>query len=316
LGPCSSSLFALYSPFWTCLPARSGYNGPGYPYGKELLVRFLTREDCIARMDGNCITLLEKPMNRRLCIMTLALALATAQAVSAGDLWFGLRGGPSLPQLTGGGNELSRGYESILAPNFGLVVNYFFTKHWSLQVETVYSVQGGERDGLQPITQTLPGMSPMPEGQYLYADFDNKSILEYFEIPIMAKLQGSLFDRLRLFGQVGPYVGFLLNAEQRTRGYSQIYLDKSRTPLTVGGQPLPPQNFHANTDVEDKLNPVNVGITAGLGVGYMLSDNHQIFFDARFQYGFVPLQKDTDEDGESHSGAVVFSLGYMLRIGS
>jgi hypothetical protein len=247
--------------------------------------------------------------------MTLALALAISQAVSAGDLWFGVRGGPSLPQLSGGGNELTRDYESILAPNFGLVVNYFFTKHWSVQVETVYSVQGGERDGMQPITQTPAGLPPNPVGPYYYADFDNKSILEYFEIPIMAKLQGSLFDRLRLFGQVGPYVGFLLNAEQRTRGYSQIYVDKNGTPLTVGGQPLPPVNFHADTDVEDSLNPVNVGITAGLGVGCMLDDNQQIFFDARFQYGFVPLQKDTDNDGESHSGAVVFSLGYMLRLG-
>ncbi|MBN1505698.1 MAG: PorT family protein [Sedimentisphaerales bacterium] len=254
-------------------------------------------------------------MNRELCITMLALTLSTAHAVGAGDLWFGVRGGPSLPQLSGGGDELTRDYESILAPNFGLLVNYFFTKHWSLQVEAVYSVQGGERDGLQPITQTPAGLPPNPVGPYYYADFDNKSILEYFEVPILAKYQVALSKHLRCFAEGGPYVGFLLNAEQRTRGYSQIYLDKSRTPLTIGDQPLPPVSFRANTDVEDSLNPVNVGIAAGLGVGCMLSDRQQIFIDVRGQYGFVPLQKDTDEDGESYAGAVVFSLGYMLQIG-
>jgi hypothetical protein len=255
-------------------------------------------------------------MKPRLCTMTLALTLAIAQVVIAGDLWLGLRGGPSLPQLSGGGNEVSRDYSSIVAPNFGLVADYFLTKHWSLQVEAVYSVQGGEREGLQPITQTLPGMAPMPPGQYLYADFDNKSILEYFEIPIMAKYQGELAKHWRYFLEGGPYLGFLLSAEQRTRGYSQIYFDKYRTPVInpETGQPVS-SNFHANTDVKDDLNTVNVGITAGVGVGYMLDDRQQIFLDIRGEYGFITLQKDTDKNGESHVGAIVFSLGYMLQLG-
>ena len=256
-------------------------------------------------------------MKTRLYTLALALTLATAHAVVAGDLWLGVRGGPSLPQLTGGGDEITRDYSSILAPNFGLVADYFFTKHWSLQVEAVYSVQGGERDGMQPITQTLPGMPPMPPGQYLYADFDNKSILEYLEIPILAKYHGELSGRWRYFLEGGPYVGFLLSAEQRTRGVSQIYFDKYRTPVINPGTglPLPPVSFHADTDVKDELNTVNAGIVAGLGLAYMLTDRQQIFLDVRGQYGFITLQKDTSSDGESHAGAIVFSLGYMLRFG-
>ena len=248
--------------------------------------------------------------------MTLALTLATAQAVVAGDLWLGVRGGPSLPQLSGGGNEVSRDYSSILAPNLGLVVDYFFTKHWALQVEVVYSVQGGEREGLQPITQTPPGLPANPLGPYYYADFDNKSLLEYLEIPIMAKYQAELSKHWRGFAQGGPYVGFMLSAEQRTRGFSQIYLTEYRTPLIDPRTEQPvASNFHANTDVMGDLNTVNAGITAGLGVGYMLSDRQQVFLEIRGQYGLIPLQEDTDKNGESHVGAAVFSLGYMLHLG-
>jgi hypothetical protein len=244
----------------------------------------------------------------------LALLLA-GHAADAGDLWLGVRGGPSVPQLSSGGNEISSGYSSIVAPSFGLVADYFFTEHWAVQVEVDYSGQGGERDGLQPITHAPPGLPPLPPGQYLYGDFDNKCILNYLEIPIMAKYQWGTSEHWRYFVEGGPYVGFLLNAEQKTSGTSLLYVNKSRTPLTIGGQPLPPVSFDAETDVKDELNEVNVGITAGVGLVYRINDRHQLFLDIRGEYGLIPVQKDTDVNGKSHTGGAVFSLGYMFHLG-
>jgi hypothetical protein len=257
----------------------------------------------------------EEIMNKVLCTMTLILVLAAGPAADGRDLWFGVRGGPSIPNLSGGGNEVSEGYSSIVAPNFGLVADYFLTDHISIKMEADYSVQGGERNGLQPITQALPGLPALPPGQYLYADFRNKSVLDYIEIPVMAKYQGGVSKNWRYFVQAGPYIGFLLNAEQETRGTSLIYADKNGTPLTLGGQPLPPVSFDANTDVKNRLNDVNAGITAGVGLAYLIGEHHQVFLDIRGQYGLIPLQKDTDTDGESHAGCVVFSLGYMFHFG-
>jgi hypothetical protein len=210
---------------------------------------------------------------------------------------------------------VSEGYSSVVTPNFGVVTDYFFTAHVALQAELNYSVQGGQRDGLQPITQALPGLPAPPAGQYFYADFHNKSVLDYLEIPLMAKYQGGLSEHWRWFAEGGPYLGFLLSANQETSGVSQIYVDKNRTPLTLGGQPLPAVSFDAKTDVKNKLRDVNVGITAGVGLAYVFNEHHQVFLDIRGQYGLIPVQRNTDTDGESHVGAVLFLLGYMYRLG-
>ena len=246
-----------------------------------------------------------------LCAGTWILVLAAGSVADGGEFWLGLRGGPSLPSLTGGGNEVSEGYSTIVTPNFGLVADYYLTGHWSVQVEANYSVQGGERDGMQPITQSLPGLPPLPPGQYFYADFQNKSVLTYLDIPVLAKYRGRLSERWRFFGEAGPYIGFLLKAEQETSGASVVFADRDgTTPLTPG-----PVSFKATTDVKDKLHDVNVGITAGLGLAYMLAERHQVFLDIRGQYGLIPIQKDTDLNGDSHAGAVLFLLGYMYRFG-
>jgi hypothetical protein len=124
-----------------------------------------------------------------------------------------------------------------------------------------------------------------------------------------------LSEHWRWFAEGGPYLGFLLSANQETSGVSQIYVDKNGTPLTLGGQPLPAVSFDAKTDVKNKLRDVNVGITAGVGLAYVFNEHHQVFLDIRGQYGLIPVQRNTDTDGESHVGAVLFLLGYMYRLG-
>ena len=53
-------------------------------------------------------------MNRLSCAVAMTLMLATGSAVNAGDLWLGIRGGPSIPDLSGGGNEISQGLSATL----------------------------------------------------------------------------------------------------------------------------------------------------------------------------------------------------------
>jgi len=122
------------------------------------------------------------------CARAVLLVLMVTRTVHAQEWSFGVRGGPSIPRLSGGGNEVSRGYSSILAPNFGLVAERSFSSRFSVLAEVDYSGQGGERRGLQPVTQDLP-LPPPQGGQYYYADFTNRSELDYLEIPILAKYE-------------------------------------------------------------------------------------------------------------------------------
>lgn len=245
--------------------------------------------------------------------IAMVLILTINQTANAQDWWIGLRGGPSIPHLSNGGNEVSNGYSSIVAPNFGVFVERFINDHISVELEINYSGEGGERDGLQPITQ-----APMdlPPGQYLYADFKNKSVLNYLEIPLMGKYQWVHSKRWCSFVEAGPYVGFLLSAKEKTSGMSQIYLDRNRTPLTIEGQPLPPFSFDADTNVKNDLNTVNWGIMAGVGMGYMLNDHNEIFFKIHGEYGLRSVQKNTASNGSSNTGCLVFSIGYKYKLGS
>lgn len=248
-------------------------------------------------------------MNRLIYVTMLVIIWAGDHAANAQPFCIGLRGGPSIPQLTNGGNEVSRDYASILTANYGAVVEYYLNNHVSLQLEVNYSGQGGERKGFQPITK-LPSGTPKPlKGKYYYADFDNKSVLEYLEVPIMGKFQGDASSHWRYYLQGGPYIGFLLCAEQETKGSSAIFLF-DRTIIDQG-----PHSFKASTDVKSDLNEFNFGCALGIGVAYMLTKSNQIFFDIRGQYGLTSIQKNTERDGSSNTGAALFLLGYKHHFG-
>ena len=171
----------------------------------------------------------------------------------------GVRGGLSIPRLSAGGNEVSSGYSSRFAPDFGVVAGYDLSDHFAVVGEVHYAGQGGKREGLQPITQSPEGLPPLEPGQYLYGDFKDESILNYLEIPLMGMYRWTLSEKWRCFAEGGPFIGFLLNATEKTRGTSLIYVDRNRTPLTIEGEPLPPVSFDANTNVKSDLNEVNWG---------------------------------------------------------
>jgi hypothetical protein len=53
--------------------------------------------------------------------------------------------------------------------------------------------------------------------------------------------------------------------------------------------------------------------TGGAGIAKPLGARNRIFFDARFEYGFINIQK-YKEDGKNNTGNVLLSLGYACRL--
>jgi len=236
----------------------------------------------------------------------LQIGRATAQ-----QIWVGFKGGLSIPNISGGNDELSKGYTSRLAANFGVLSEWQLHKRLSLQVEVNYAGQGGQRKGMQPITNLPPELQALvPPGQYLYANFKNKAILDYLELPVMAKY--SWGRRFPFYVNAGPYVGYLLHAKEKTSGTSAIYADAQGDPLPTP-QPLPPQSFDATTDVTSSIRRWNVGITGGVGIAWAITPKNRLFFDARFEYGFINIQR-YKQDGSNNTGNVLLSLGYAIGI--
>ncbi|MBK8811836.1 MAG: PorT family protein [Acidobacteria bacterium] len=259
--------------------------------------------------------------NRHRTLTGLIAILAFAATIFAQDdkeNYIGFKGGVSIPQLSSSDdNELSRDYKSRVAPNFGAFFEFGVAKRTSLQFEVNYAGQGGKRNGIQPVTQPIPGLPALPAGNYYYANFNNTAKLTYLEVPVLAKYKFGPKTKPRLFVNGGAYYGLLVKAETVTNGNSTLFLDRDgRVPLLLPpvGTPFPAIPFDATTDIKDELNKHNFGLTGGGGFEIPHKKNYFVF-DACVSYGLVSIQKDTVLNGNSKTGNLVISFGYAFGLG-
>jgi len=243
------------------------------------------------------------------CAFTVLLCLlfATEGEAFGNQSRIGMHGGPSIPSIEGGTNEVSQGYTSRVGPYFGVFLDYEMREHFSLRGEINYASQGGQRNGMQPI---LPDPSlPVPSGTALYASFDNETILDYLEIPFMARLTWG--GARRFFVDAGPFIGFLIRAKTVTSGSSLLYTNASGTPLVVPPdyQPLPAADFGGEINVRQDINSTNAGIAGGVGLETPLGPG-DIVFSVHFSYGLTNIQKDTELNGKNNTGALAVIIGY------
>lgn len=244
----------------------------------------------------------------------LVLLLAGGGVAVAGQDRLGVHAGLSIPSIQGGNNPQSEGFTSRKAPFFGVFADFPVTSHLSLCPEVNYSSQGGQRNGMQAITADQVTGLPLPPGTTLYADFRNKAIIDYVEIPVTVKYNWG--RKWRYFVGAGPYIGFRVRAKTVTRGTSLLYVDPSGTPLTLppDNEPLPPVSFDADTDVKDDINTTNEGIAGLAGVEFPLGPGNLVF-DVRFSAGLSNIQSHPEIDGKNRTGAVILTAGYSFGFG-
>jgi hypothetical protein len=238
-------------------------------------------------------------------------------SVKAQTVYLGAKGGFSLPELSGGTNEVSKGWKSRAAFNFGVFSSYEISKVLDMQVEVNYASQGGQKNGLQPIPASAIPL--LPNFMTFYGDFKNTAILNYIEVPVLAKYKLLKNKTQDFYIDLGPYFGYLINAHNKTSGTSTVFADKNGTTIEIPDPqnpgeyiPLPPQNFDANTTITSDINRFNVGVNGGFGVGQKLGQG-LISLDLRGYYGFLNIQKDP-VNGKNNTGALVLSLGYAVKV--
>lgn len=246
-------------------------------------------------------------------MMFLVSATVTSFAQSPSKFTLGIFGGLNIPRLTGGsGNEMSRDYTSRSGVAFGFTSNLDLGSNFSLRADILYSSEGGKRNGVQAIPVSY--FSSQYSAKYLYASFKNKSILNYLELPILLKYSIPVKSS-NFYIDFGPYVGYLLNATEKTSGSSIVYADRAETtPVSVDPQTHTPFEvpFDASVDVTSSINRINFGITGGIGYAQKIG-NGQIILDIRGAYGLTYVQKDS-ENGKSHTGNLLISLGYSVPL--
>ncbi|MBX9781722.1 MAG: PorT family protein [Chitinophagaceae bacterium] len=227
------------------------------------------------------------------------------------QIHIGAKGGISIPNLEGN-NEQSKGYTSRLGGYGGIVANFQLSKYLSLQPEINFSPQGGQRKGMQTVPADKLGDITLPPGTKLYAGFKTTSILNYIEIPVLAKI--TLGNKLKYYLFAGPHIAFLVEAKTKTSGSSLLYLDKNGTmPLQINGNPLPPVSFNATTDIKESIKTINAGLQGGLGLQYKLGPGF-IFIEGRAIFGLVNIQTHPEQDGKNKTASIAAAVGYLIKL--
>ena len=248
----------------------------------------------------------------------LFVSLVLLAGVSFGqETNIGVKAGVSIPNLSGSDdNVLTKNYKSRKAVTFGGFVEFGINDNVSIQPELNYSGQGGIRNGVQPITRPIPGLPPLPPGQYLFGEFDNTAKLNYLEVPVLVKYKFGSAGKTRFFVNGGVFYGYLLNAKTITKGSSTIYVDETKTPLLLPplGTPIPPVSFDAETDILNDVNRNNFGLTGGGGLLIPHGKRNNLIIGVRVSRGLRYIQKDTVANGESRTGNFVVSFGYVFGV--
>ena len=231
---------------------------------------------------------------------------------------YGIRAGVGIPNLKSTDDNIySKDYESVLGFDGSLFADFGITENFSIKAELGFSRKGGERNGAQPIPPAALGPVAdllLPPGSEVWAEFDNKAVFSYIEIPILAKYEWNLGKTWGVYANAGPYIDFMINPTIETKGNSAVYIDHPEfgfVPVTEFEVPLTD-----STDVSKDLATIDFGAMFGVGATYAISEHSELLLDVRGAYGFIPLQNDVDTYGTVHMGNISFALGYAYTIPS
>jgi len=241
------------------------------------------------------------------CIIALLFFCLSSTA----QMHIGGKGGISIPNLEGD-NEQSKGYTSRMGVYGGLFINFQINPSLYLQSEINFSPQGGQRKGMQQVPTDAISEISLPPDINLYANFKNITILNYLEIPILAKF--ILGQKFIYYACVGPHIAFLITAKTKTSGNSPLYLDAAGTlPLMQYDSPFPPVSFNSTTSIKESIKTINAGVQGGVGIEYPAGPGN-IFLEGRTIIGVTNIQTHPESDGKNQTGSLAVAFGYLIKI--
>ncbi|MCZ2442931.1 MAG: PorT family protein [Flavobacteriales bacterium] len=115
--------------------------------------------------------------------------------------------------------------------------------------------------------------------------------LHYIQIPILIKFK--LGKKIRYYGEVGPYIGFLVAAKG---GIDPDYKTETIFPLY---------------NLSDNYHIIDAGLKAGIGVEIPILNGQSLLIGMRYTQGFVDISRFSPRDWNIGIG---FHLGYMFDI--
>jgi hypothetical protein len=203
----------------------------------------------------------------------LAVVL-TACAINANSqdkkFRFGVKAGVNFAKFTGSDEDvkMKTGF------HVGIVAEYAFTEHFSIQPELLYSAQGTKGD-----------YTGDDGGEAFAGTVDDK--FDYINLPILFK-----YNNLGVKGAsvgFGPQIGYLLTAKEK---YTENF-DGETSSGEVGAK--------------DMAKSIDYGLVFNLEYALDMG----VFVQARYNLGLANVYNG-DEDITYHNGVIQISVGYKF----
>lgn len=200
------------------------------------------------------------------------ISTGVLKAQDGGNIEFGIGMGYNY-------SNVSSGYESAdysSGFNFSATADFYFSSNWSIKARLMYDRKGWDNGFIEVDEST---------GRPSYSSYVTDFNLDYVTVPVMASWHFGNTDNWYM--HFGPYVGFLVNAEETT----------------------------FETDVKDDFNSTDVGIAFGIGVKIPVSDYIKLYIEYDAQGGFTEIFKEDDlySDTITNSrGALNIGINWML----
>ena len=211
----------------------------------------------------------------------LLFSLSTLLVAQSNSFRIGVDGGPSLVTHMGSFKYVSAGFTN--GYSFAGTIQYTF------QRLSIVSGVGYERKGYSSTTK--PGYYNLPMEEYIAHN-------DYLNIPLLLRYTfGS--KRLSVFANLGGYLGI--------RQKSLIY-EKNAGPDSGLLQKY-----------EKKMEDLDLGVSAGVGVKYPISGRFNLLFEARNNYGLVYLNRNSTYNygnNKSQQYSLNFLFGLNMKIGA
>ncbi len=135
--------------------------------------------------------------------------------------------------------------------------------------------------------------------------FDYTRTLNYIELPIMTNI---FFGgkKVNFFVNLGPQIGYLLSSS------SKANFDVAN----IASIPDFPSLRETGQLTEEASHRIDYGITAGVGVEYIIARRHRITLEGRYYFGIGNIFPDERRDtfSASRNSSILITLGYSFRL--
>jgi hypothetical protein len=163
-----------------------------------------------------------------------------ASPLRAANMTFGVKGGPTM--ATGTGDD-AEDYSTKVGTAAGAFLCYGISGIFAIQTELLFSMKGAQDNGWLDIN-----------GNPISASMN----LNYFEIPLLLKVDIPIGEKIEPILYAGPALGILMSAREK-----------------FGGQ---------SADIKGLFKTLDIGIVAGAGVAYEIKRGW-FLLEARYEIG-------------------------------